>query len=64
MGHMKIDSRNFLKGRHGDQANAVLTAVGYKLRLILNWLRALLRKIFKAILAALGPAPIPNPGQR
>ena len=64
IGHMKIDGhlgRNFLKGRHGDQANAVLTAVGYNLRLILNWLRALLRKILEAILAALGPPPIPNP---
>jgi len=64
IGHMKIDGhlgRNFLKGRHGDQANAVLTAVGYNLRLILNWLKALLRKILKAILAALGPPPIPNP---
>lgn len=31
--HMKTDGhlgRSFLKGRHGDQANAELTAVGYK----------------------------------
>jgi IS5 family transposase len=64
IGHMKTDGhlgRNFLKGRHGDQANAVLTAVGYNLRLILNWLRTLLRKILEAILAALSPPPIPNP---
>jgi IS5 family transposase len=64
IGHMKIDGhlgRNFLKGRHGDQANAVLTAVGYNIRLILNWLRALLRQILEAILAALNPPPIPNP---
>jgi len=63
IGHMKTDGhlgRNFLKGRHGDQANAVLTAVGYNLRLILNWLRTLLRKILEAILAALSPPPIPN----
>jgi len=47
IGHMKSDGhldRNFLKGRHGDQANAVLSAVGYNLRLILKWLRKLLCK--------------------
>jgi IS5 family transposase len=44
-GHMKTDGhlgRCYLKGRAGDAANAVLTAVGYNLRLILAWLRALL----------------------
>ncbi len=64
IGHMKTDGhlgRNFLKGRHGDQANAVLTAVGYNIRLILNWLRPLLRKIMEAILAALSQPTIPNP---
>ena len=64
IGHMKTEGhlgRNFLKGHHGDQANAVLTAVGYNLRLILNWLRALLPKIMEAILAALSPPTIPNP---
>ena len=64
IGHMKTDGhlgRNFLKGRHGDQANAVLTAVGYNLRLILNWLRALLRKILEVILAALSRPPLANP---
>jgi len=42
IGHMKTDGhlgRNFLHGRHGDHANAVLTAVGYNFRLILRWLR-------------------------
>lgn len=52
---------NFLKGRHGDRANAVLTAVGYNLRLILNWLRLLLRRILKALRAAFTPPPIGNP---
>ena len=42
--------RNFLHGRHGDHANAVLTAVGYNFRLILKWLKALLRLILDAIL--------------
>ena len=56
IGHMKNDGhmgRNYLKGRHGDHANAVLTAVGYNFRLILKWLRLLLRQILAAILDAL-----------
>jgi IS5 family transposase len=45
IGHLKNDGhfgRCFLKGRHGDAANVILNAVGYNLRLILKWLRALL----------------------
>ena len=45
IGHLKEDGhlgRNFLKGRHGDQNNAVLSAIGHNLRLVLNWLRRLL----------------------
>lgn len=45
IGHLKNDGhlgRCFLKGRHGDAANVVLTAVGYNLRLILRWFRAFL----------------------
>ncbi len=55
IGHCKMDGhlgRNFLKGRHGDQINAVMSAIGYSLRLILKWLRKLLRKIIAAIWAA------------
>ena len=51
IGHMKTDghlARNYLKGYHGDHANAVLTAVGYNFRLILAWLRLLLRLILQA----------------
>jgi len=51
--HMKTDGhlgRNFLRGRHGNHANAVLTAVGYNSYLILNWLKALLHLILAAIL--------------
>lgn len=44
---------NFLKGRNGDHANAVLTAAGYNFRLVLRWLRALLRLILAAVLGAL-----------
>ena len=49
---MKSDGhlgRNYLKGRHGDHANAALSAVGYNLRLFLAWLRQLLRLILIAI---------------
>lgn len=65
IGHMKTDGhlgRNFLKGRHGDHANAVLTAAGYNFRLVLRWLRALLRKILAALLDALTPRLAPKPG--
>jgi len=56
IGHCKTDGhldRNFLKGRLGDRINAVMSAVGYNLRLILKWLRKLLRKIIAAIEAAI-----------
>jgi IS5 family transposase len=58
IGHCKTDGhlgRNFLKGRLGDQINAVMSAVGYNLRLILKWLSKLLCKIIAAILAAIRP---------
>ena len=58
IGHCKADGhldRNYLKGRHGDQINAVMSAVGYNFRLILKWLRALLCKIITAIWAAIIP---------
>ena len=55
IGHMKAEGhlgRCYLKGRAGDAANAILSAVGYNLRLLLAWLRAILRKILIAILRA------------
>jgi transposase, IS5 family len=55
IGHMKTDGhlgRCYLKGRAGDAANAVLTAVGYNLRLILAWLRVLLCLILTALTQA------------
>jgi len=58
IGHCKSDGhlgRNFLHGRLGDQINAVMSAVGYNLRLILNWLRKLLRQIIAAIWQAMIP---------
>jgi IS5 family transposase len=48
IGHMKTDGhlgRCHLKGREGDAANVILTAVGHNLRRILAWLRDLLRLI-------------------
>ena len=47
-----------LNARHGDHANAVLTAIGHILRLVLRWLRKLLCKFFAAIspVSALGTA--------
>ena len=56
IGHCKTDGhldRNFLKGRLGDQINAVMSAVGYNFRLILRWLRYLLCKIITAIWSAM-----------
>ncbi len=58
IGHCKSDGhlgRNFLKGRLGDQINAVMSAVGYNMRLILKWLKALLRKIVAALWASITP---------
>jgi IS5 family transposase len=51
IGHCKTDGHlncNFFKGHHGDHTNAVLTAVGYNLRITLKWLKLLLRLISQA----------------
>ena len=58
IGHCKTDGhleRNFLKGRHGDRINAVMSAVGYNFRLILKWLRKLSCKILVALRAVFSP---------
>lgn len=58
IGHTKTDGhldRNFLRGRQGDRTNAVLSAIGYNLRLILRWFRKLLCKIIAAIFDAIMP---------
>jgi transposase, IS5 family len=63
--HMKAEghlARCYLKGRAGDAANAILSAVGYNFRRILAWLRDLLCQILIAFLrlliirSALNPA--------
>ena len=64
IGHMKTDGylgRCYLKGREGDAVNAVLSAVGYNLRLFLTWLRTFLRLILSALLGALMPQPLLKP---
>ena len=56
IGHMKNEGhlgRCYLKGRAGDSANVILTAVGYNLRLVLAWLRTFLRVILHALIRAL-----------
>ena len=52
IGHMKTDGhlgRCHLKGREGDAANVVLSAVGHNLRMVLDWLGMLLRLILIAL---------------
>jgi transposase, IS5 family len=54
IGHAKSDhrmDRNFLKGSHGDAANAVLAAAGYNFRRLLAWLALLWRAFIMAALA-------------
>jgi transposase, IS5 family len=60
IGHMKNDGhlgRCYLKGRDGDAANTILTAVGYNLRLVLAWLRELLRLLLIAVLRTFAGQP-------
>lgn len=54
IGHIKNEhrmDRNYLAHSSGDAINAVLAAAGYNFRLLLNWLRLLLR-LFQAALSA------------
>jgi len=58
IGHLKAEhrmERNYLKGREGDRANAVLAAAGYNFSLLLRWLEALLRALITALLRAAPP---------
>ena len=60
IGHMKTDGhlgRCYLKGREGDAANVILTAVGHNLRLVLAWLSSLLRLILLTLCRALTTTP-------
>jgi IS5 family transposase len=53
-GHL---GRCYLKGRAGDAANVILTAVGYNLRLVLAWLRMILRLLALLQIFAIQPQP-------
>jgi IS5 family transposase len=62
--HMKGDGhlgRCYLKGRAGDAANAVLSAVGYNLRLVLKWLRDFLRRFLAALFPTFVAPSVLNP---
>ena len=53
IGHLKAEhrmERNYLKGREGDRANAVLAAAGYNFKLLVRWFEALLRALLQALL--------------
>jgi len=52
IGHLKDGhrmDRNYLKGREGDRANAVLAGAGYNFSLLLRWLAELLRALLLLI---------------
>ena len=64
IGHMKTDGhlgRCHLKGREGDAANVVLTAIGHNLRRVLAWLKAFLNSILLALCWAFTLAPALKP---
>ena len=56
IGHLKAEGhlgRCYLKGRAGDAANVVLSAVGHNFRRILAWLKAFLRLLLSSLSIAL-----------
>jgi IS5 family transposase len=56
IGHLRADGhfgRCYLKGRAGDAANVILSAVGHNFRRILAWLRDFCRLILTALFAAI-----------
>ncbi|MDR3486111.1 MAG: IS5/IS1182 family transposase, partial [Bradyrhizobium sp.] len=62
IGHLKAEGhlgRCYLKGRAGDAANVVLSAVGHNFRRILAWLRDLLSLFLFPLWPTLAcPAPL------
>jgi IS5 family transposase len=59
IGHVKAEHRmrrNYLKGRAGDRANAVLAAAGYNFSLLLRWFARLLHAFLLLLCSAL-PSP-------
>src|SRR3546814_19488987 len=52
IGHVKAEhrmQRNYLTGRHGDHAHAVLPAAGYNFHPHIRWLETTSRSLFLAI---------------
>ncbi len=61
IGHIKNEhrmGRNHLAGTQGDAINAILAAAGYNFRLLLNWLRLLLRLLLASLIGSLRPLQI------
>jgi transposase, IS5 family len=59
IGHIKNEhrmGRNFLAHQQGDAINAVLATAGYNFRLLLTWLRLLLRLLLTALFGS--PTPL------
>ena len=53
IGHVKVEhriERNYLKGRDGDRANAVLAAAGYNFGLLIRWFEDLLWALIRMLL--------------
>ena len=60
IGHIKNEhrmGRNYLAHSQGDTVNAILAAAGYNFRLLLNWLRFLLRLFLALLTGAFRPLP-------
>ena len=58
IGHMKNEhrmGRSHLAGAQGDAINAILAAAGYNFRLLLTWLRLLLRLLLVMFFGAIRP---------
>ena len=58
IGHIKTENRmgrNYLAHQQGDAINAVLAAAGYNFRLLLTWLRLLLRLLLAMLFGSLKP---------
>jgi len=58
IGHIKNEhrmERNYLAGTQGDAINAILAAAGYNFRLLLTWLRLLLRLLLAMLFGAIRP---------
>ena len=64
IGHLKADGhlgRCYLKGRAGDAANVILSAVGHNFSRILAWLRKLLSLFLGLLRRTLAPPAQLNP---